>query len=131
MMMLGTVVGMAIVAMAINDMCRCRWHHCVVVVIVAVTVVVVVVHVSSFFMIVAVSRFIMVIAVAEPVDVGISEFRHDLARRRSLCGASTTTWVLVTLCMVVIMPCLIPRFSWITLTTGAMQFVVHDAAVTK
>jgi hypothetical protein len=43
---------------------------------------------------------------------------------------STRVWVPVTLWMVVIMPFSIFSFSWMTLTTGARQLVVHDAAVT-
>ena len=69
-------------------------------------------------------------AVAEPVVVGISEFSPDRDRHKSLCGLSTITCVLVTLWMVVILPCSIPIFSCTTLTMGARQFVVHDAAVT-
>ena len=68
---------------------------------------------------------------AEPVVVGISELSAERARRRSLCGASTMTWVLVTSWIVVISAVLdADRCSWSTLTTGARQFVVHDAAVT-
>ena len=52
------------------------------------------------------------------------------ARRRSLCGASTTRLVLVGLCSVVIWPCLIPSASCTTFTTGARQLVVQLAAVT-
>ena len=52
------------------------------------------------------------------------------ARRRSLCGASTTKLVLVGLCSVVIWPCRMPMASCTTLTTGAKQLVVQDAAVT-
>ena len=70
------------------------------------------------------------IAVAEPVVVGISETLAARARRRSLCGASTTACVLVRSCSVVIEPRSIPIPSWITLTTGARQLVVHEAAVT-
>ena len=69
------------------------------------------------------------IAVAEPVEVGISERLEARARRRSLCGASTTTWVLVMSWRVVIWPWRIPIPSWITLTTGARQLVVQEAAV--
>ncbi|MNJ62704.1 hypothetical protein D3C77_585550 [compost metagenome] len=39
-------------------------------------------------------------------------------------------WVLVRSWMVVIEPWRMPRFSWITLTTGARQLVVQEAAVT-
>lgn len=38
--------------------------------------------------------------------------------------------VLVTLWIVVMQPCTIPIFSWITFTTGARQLVVQEAAVT-
>ena len=62
--------------------------------------------------------------------VGISDIPAARARRRSLWGASTIVWVFVRSCSVVIEPWLIPIPSWITLTTGARQFVVHDAAVT-
>ena len=53
-------------------------------------------------------------AVAEPVDVGAKLTRAERARRRSdffVLGASTTVCVLVTLCTVVMHPCLIPNFS--------------------
>lgn len=56
-----------------------------------------------------------------------------LARLKSLflvLGASTMVWVLVRLCTVVMQPCTMPNFSWMTLTTGARQLVVQDAAVT-
>lgn len=56
-----------------------------------------------------------------------------LALRRSLFlvfGASTIVCVLVRLWMVVMQPCLIPSFSCTTLTTGARQLVVQEAAVT-
>mmetsp|Transcript_22242 Transcript_22242/g.48867 ORF Transcript_22242/g.48867 Transcript_22242/m.48867 type:complete len:316 (-) Transcript_22242:3-950(-) len=72
-------------------------------------------------------------AVADPVEVGARLIRPARARRRSdflLLQASTNVWVLVTLCTVVMQPCLIPRFSLMTLTTGARQFVVQEAAVT-
>jgi hypothetical protein len=71
------------------------------------------------------------IAVADPVLVGINDRLLARARRRSLCGASTTTWVLVMSWIVVMMPCLMPIDSWITLTTGARQFVVQEAAVSR
>src|SRR5260370_41247586 len=70
-------------------------------------------------------------AVALPVVVGCSDIMAERARRRSLCGASTTTLVLVGSWMVVIWPCSMPMASWITLTTGARQLVVHDAAVSS
>ncbi len=73
----------------------------------------------------------MPMAVAEPVVVGISDINAERARRRSLCGASTMVWVLVTSWTVVMTPCRIPMLSWTTLTTGARQFVVQEAAVTR
>ncbi len=73
----------------------------------------------------------MVIAAADPVVVGIRELRAERARRLSLCGASTTTWVFVTSCMVVMVPRKIPSSSWTTLIGGAIQLVVHEAAVTR
>ena len=63
--------------------------------------------------------------------VGISERLAARARRRSLCGASTTVWVLVMSCSVVIAPWRMPMPSWITLTTGARQLVVQEAAVSE
>ena len=69
------------------------------------------------------------IAVAEPVVVGISDSEAARARRRSLCGASTSVWVFVMSCSVVIDPRRMPSPSCRTLTTGARQFVVHEAAV--
>ena len=67
---------------------------------------------------------------ALPVVVGARLTMALRARRRSLCGASTTKLVLVGSWMVVIWPCLMPIASCTTLTTGARQLVVHDAAVT-
>ncbi|MNP19326.1 hypothetical protein D3C76_1118480 [compost metagenome] len=69
-------------------------------------------------------------AVAEPVVVGIRLIPEARARRRSLCGWSRMLWVLVRSWMVVMEPWRMPSFSWITLTTGARQLVVQDAAVT-
>ena len=63
--------------------------------------------------------------------VGINDRLLARARRRSLCGASTTTCVFVMSWIVVITPCLMPIDSWITLTTGARQFVVQEAAVSR
>ena len=40
-------------------------------------------------------------------------------------------WVLVTSWIVVIDPWRMPSASWITLTTGARQLVVQEAAVTS
>jgi hypothetical protein len=71
------------------------------------------------------------IAVADPVVVGISDRPAARARRRSLCGASTTVCVFVTSCRVVIEPWAIPMPWCSTFTTGARQLVVHDAAVTR
>ena len=70
-------------------------------------------------------------AVALPVVVGCKDSIAERARRRSLCGASTTTLVLVGSWMVVIWPWRIPIASWTTLTTGARQLVVQDAAVSR
>ena len=53
----------------------------------------------------------MVMAVAEPVVVGIREFKAERARRVSLAGLSTISCVFVTLCRVVIEPCAIPISS--------------------
>src|SRR5215469_2845810 len=64
------------------------------------------------------------IAVALPVVVGCSDSIADRARRRSLCGASTTTLVLVGSWIVVIWPWRMPIASCSTLTTGARQLVV-------
>ena len=70
-------------------------------------------------------------AVALPVVVGISDIPAARARRKSECGASTSVCVFVTSCSVVIAPCSMPIPSCITLTTGARQFVVHDALVSN
>ena len=48
-------------------------------------------------------------AVAEPVVVGIKELMAERARRRSWCGASTTTCVLVTSWSVVSLGAELPR----------------------
>ena len=73
-------------------------------------------------------------AVAEPVEVGAKLVMPERARRKSLFllfGASTIVCVLVTLWMVVMEPRLMPPSLFCTTeTTGARQFVVHDAAVT-
>ena len=56
-----------------------------------------------------------------------------LARRRSdffALGASTMVCVFVRLCIVVMQPWTMPSLLWMTLTTGARQLVVHEAAVT-
>jgi hypothetical protein len=69
-------------------------------------------------------------AVALPVVVGARLSIALRARRRSLCGASTTRLVLVGSWMVVIWPWRMPMASCTTFTTGARQLVVHEAAVT-
>mmetsp|Transcript_16201 Transcript_16201/g.40962 ORF Transcript_16201/g.40962 Transcript_16201/m.40962 type:complete len:258 (+) Transcript_16201:331-1104(+) len=72
-------------------------------------------------------------AVALPVEVGERLTMPLLPLRRScflpVSHMSTRAWVPVMLWIVVIMPLLILRLSWMTLTTGARQFVVHEAAV--
>lgn len=73
------------------------------------------------------------IAVALPVDVGARFIRPERARRRSAffaLGASMIVCVLVTQWMVVSMPRTMRSLSCTTLTSGARQFVVHEAAVT-
>ena len=62
--------------------------------------------------------------------VGISELSADLDLLKSFDGLSTIVCVFVTLCIVVIDPCLMPSDSCTTLTIGAKQFVVQEAAVT-
>ena len=54
---------------------------------------------------------------------------RERARERQR-GVLPHTWVFVTLCTVVMAPWTIPSFSWMILTTGARQLVVHEAAVT-
>ena len=49
------------------------------------------------------------------------------ARRRSLCGRSSTCWSFVYAWMVVMKPRSIPKLSSSTFAIGATQFVVHDA----
>ena len=71
-------------------------------------------------------------AVALPVDVGARLSMPERLRRRSFffwLGMSTSDCVPVILCTVVIIPETMPSFSCMTLITGAMQLVVHDAAV--
>ncbi len=55
------------------------------------------------------------------------ETAAERARRRSECGASRIFWSFVYACVVVIRPDSIPNSSSSTRTTGARQFVVHDA----
>ena len=50
-----------------------------------------------------------------------------LALRRSLWLPSTMFWSLVYACTVLRYPLSMPNFSSITLSTGARQFVVHEA----
>ena len=63
--------------------------------------------------------------------VGISDRQAARARRRSLWGASTIVCVFVMSWMVVMTPWRMPMPSWITLTTGARQLVVQEAAVSR
>src|SRR3982074_2627774 len=71
------------------------------------------------------------VAVALPGVVGEGDGFADRARRKSLCGASVTTLVLVGVGMVVIWPWRMPIASCSTFTTGARQLVVQDAAVSS
>ena len=71
------------------------------------------------------------IALADPVVVGIRLWLQERARLRSLLKPSTTSWVPVTSWRVVIEPCLMPKLSCTTFTTGARQLVVQLAAVTR
>ena len=66
-------------------------------------------------------------AFAAPVVVGIILIAAALARRKSLWGRSSILWSFVYEWIVVMRPFLTPKASFMTLTTGAMQFVVHDA----
>ena len=66
-------------------------------------------------------------AFAAPVLVGIMDMAAARARRRSLWGRSRICWSLVYEWIVVIRPCLIPKFCRSTLTTGARQLVVQEA----
>eukprot|EP00963_Diacronema_lutheri_P007625 scaffold660_cov365-Pavlova_lutheri.AAC.5 len=80
------------------------------------------------------SGYTRVTAVAEPVDVGARLHRPDLPLLKSdflEFGASTMVCVFVTLWTVVMHPFTMPKFSWITFTTGARQLVVQDAAVMR
>lgn len=68
------------------------------------------------------------------MEVGARLVRPERARRRSdffWLGASTIVCVFVTLWMVVMEPLTMPKFFNTTLTTGAKQLVVQDAAVTR
>src|SRR6478736_3984888 len=66
-------------------------------------------------------------AEAAPVVVGMIDSAAARARRRSLCGRSSSCWSLVYEWTVVIQPLVIPNDSCSTLATGARQFVVHEA----
>src|SRR4029079_11215901 len=65
---------------------------------------------------------------AAPVDVGTMLMAAARARRRSLCGPSTSIWSPVYACTVVIRPCSMPNVSSSTLTSGTKQLVVQLAA---
>ena len=67
-------------------------------------------------------------ALAAPVDEGMMLVPAVRPPRQSLDdGPSTVFWVAVNAWMVVIRPSMIVNLSWITLASGARQFVVHDA----
>src|ERR1700736_5453805 len=66
-------------------------------------------------------------ACAAPVVVGMIDMVAARPRRRSLWGASSSTWSLVYACTVVMKPVSMPYASCRTFATGARQFVVHDA----
>ena len=66
-------------------------------------------------------------AIAAPVVVGMIDSAAARARRRSLCGRSSSCWSFVYECTVVIQPLRMPNVSCSTFATGARQFVVHDA----
>ena len=67
------------------------------------------------------------IARAAPVEVGMRLIAAARARRRSLCGRSSTCWSFVYAWIVVMKPRSIPKRSCSTLASGATQFVVQDA----
>ena len=67
------------------------------------------------------------VARAAPVDVGIMLIAAPRARRRSLCGPSTSDWSPVYACTVVMRPCFTPNASSSTLMRGTKQFVVQLA----
>lgn len=69
-------------------------------------------------------------AFAAPVDDGMMLADAALPALQSLPpfdGPSTTNYVAVEACTVVIRPSTIPKLSFTTLATGAKQFVVHEA----
>jgi hypothetical protein len=67
------------------------------------------------------------IARAAPVEVGMRLIAAARARRRSLCGRSSTFWSFVYAWIVVMNPRSIRYASWRTFATGATQLVVQDA----
>src|SRR5690554_752804 len=67
-------------------------------------------------------------ALAAPVLDGMMFSRMPRPPRQSFCdGPSTTFWLAVAACTVVIRPRLMPHLSFSTLATGARQLVVHEA----
>src|SRR3546814_1214039 len=65
-------------------------------------------------------------ALAAPVDDGMMFSRMPRPPRQSLLdGPSTTFWLAVAACTVVIRPRLMPHLSLSTLAIGARQLVVH------
>ena len=67
-------------------------------------------------------------ALAAPVEDGMMFSRMPRPPRQSfLDGPSTVFWVAVAAWTVVMRPRLMPNFSWMTLLSGARQFVVQEA----
>src|SRR3546814_20378712 len=67
-------------------------------------------------------------ALAAPVDEGMMFSRMPRPPRQSLLdGPSTTFWLAVAACTVVLRPRLMPHLSLSTLAIGARQLVVHEA----
>ena len=70
-------------------------------------------------------------AFAAPVDAGMMFADAARPARQSLLLVpSTMTCEAVAAWMVVMRPSAMPKRSWITLTSGASPFVVHDAQLT-
>merc|ERR1719440_2192433 len=72
-------------------------------------------------------------AFAAPVAAGMMFSDAQRPARQSLPprdGPSTVSWFAVIACTVVMRPSAMPNLSWITLASGARQFVVHDALLT-
>mmetsp|Transcript_7998 Transcript_7998/g.19213 ORF Transcript_7998/g.19213 Transcript_7998/m.19213 type:complete len:211 (-) Transcript_7998:407-1039(-) len=72
-------------------------------------------------------------AFAAPVAAGMMFCDAHLPPRQSFPpreGPSTTSWVAVIACTVVISPSVIPNFSCTTFASGARQLVVHEALLT-